>query len=452
MLEFLGYPKLDKKSKYMELLFICILIFGTKGYLFLELIPIIYFYIKRKELDLKIIYELIKISLFYKLMLVLIYPYGNMLNETFRAMIGLVLYEVFYLKKRIKFIKKDNWIVLGVISIYVLSLIWNYFSPGGIESLKLYSEKYKVLLFLPILCYLYKENIKLLSMAERLLPLCIIGMFVKFIELDFNLEQIYILKGNIISVFSLIIPYTFFYIFNDENYRTKLINTCLLILGIWIIIKAGARGALFSLIISISIGVILKYKIKGIIIALCGSVVLLGIVKANPRLDNHFMKVQDFSTRSRYYLIDAGIYTFKNNIVFGSGRGNTQKYFVEYSEKDFDPHKKLIADYPWEEDVVKNNYLRNFPDTHNIFVDSIAENGVLGIVQVIFIWILIPFSIFFTYLKKKKYIYLGILTSFIGVISAGMSWSLWTKHSLGVLYFIILLYIYIQNIEKLESN
>lgn len=442
MLEFLGYPKLDKKSKYMELLFICILIFGTKGYLFLELIPIIYFYIKRKELDLKIIYELIKISLFYKLMLVLIYPYGNMLNETFRAMIGLVLYEVFYLKKRIKFIKKDNWIVLGVISIYVLSLIWNYFSPGGIESLKLYSEKYKVLLFLPILCYLYKENIKLLSMAERLLPLCIIGMFVKFIELDFNLEQIYILKGNIISVFSLIIPYTFFYIFNDENYRTKLINTCLLILGIWIIIKAGARGALFSLIISISIGVILKYKIKGIIIALCGSVVLLGIVKANPRLDNHFMKVQDFSTRSRYYLIDAGMYTFKNNIVFGSGRGNTQKYFVEYSEKEFDPRKKLIADYPWEEDIVKNNYLRNFPDTHNIFIDSIAEYGILGIIRVIFMWILIPFSILFTYLKKKKYIYLGIFSAFIGFISAGMSWSLWTKHSLGVLYFVVLLYIF----------
>lgn len=452
MLEFLGYPKLDKKLKYMELFFICVLIFGTKGYLFLELIPIIYFYIKRKEFDFKRIYELIKISLFYKLMLVLIYPYGNMLNETFRAMIGLVLYEIFYLKKRIKFIKKDNWIVLGVISIYVLSLIWNYFSPGGIESLKLYSEKYKVLLFLPILCYLYKENIRLLSMAERLLPLCIIGMFIKFIELDFNLEQIYILKGNIISVFSLIVPYTFFYIFSDKNYRIKLINTCFLILGIWIIIKAGARGALFSLIISISMGVILKYKIKGIIIALCGSFILLGIVKANPRLDNHFMKVQDFSTRSRYYLIDAGIYTFKNNIIFGSGRGNTQKYFIEYSEKEFNPHKKLIADYPWEEDIVKNDYLRNFPDTHNIVVDSMAENGILGIVQVIFIWILIPFSILLTYLKKKKYIYLGIFSSFIGFISAGMSWSLWTKHSLGILYFIMLLYIYVQNSEKLESN
>ncbi|ERT66137.1 hypothetical protein HMPREF0202_02695 [Cetobacterium somerae ATCC BAA-474] len=385
-------------------------------------------------------------------MLVLIYPYGNMLNETFRAMMILVLYEIFYLKKNIKLIKKDNWIVLGVTSIYVLSLIWNYFSPGGIESFKLYSEKYKVLLFLPILCYLYKENIRLLLMVERLLPLCIVGMLIKFIELDFSLEQIYILKGSIISVFSLIIPYTFFYVFNDKNYKVKLISTCLLILGIWIVIKAGARGALFSLIISISIGIILKYRIKGVIGAILGSFILLGIVKANPRLENHFMQVQDFSTRSRYYLIDAGIYTFKNNIVFGSGRGNTQKYFIEYSEKEFDPRKKLIADYPWEEDIVKNNYLRNFPDTHNIFVDSIAENGVLGIVQVIFIWILIPLSVLFTYLKKKKYIYLGIFSSFIGFISAGMSWSLWTKHSLGVLYFIVILFIYIQNSEALESN
>ncbi|WP_330111451.1 O-antigen ligase family protein [Cetobacterium somerae] len=452
MLEFLGYPKLDKKLKYMELFFICILIFGTKGYLILELIPIVYFYIKRKELDLKRIYELIKISLFYKLMLVLVYPYGNMLNETFRAMTGLVFYEFFYLKKRIKFIKKDNWIVLGVTSIYLLSLIWNYFSPGGIESFKLYSEKYKVLLFLPILYYLYKNNIKLLSIIERLLPLCIMGIFIKFIESDFDLEQIYILKGNIISIFSLIVPYTFFCIFNDENYRIKLINTCLVILGFWIIIKAGARGALFSLIISISIGVVLKYRIKGIVIALCGSAILLGIVKANPRLDNHFMKVQDFSTRSRYYLMDAGIYTFKNNIIFGSGRGNTQKYFIEYSEKEFDPHKKLIADYPWEEDVVKNNYLRNFPDTHNIFVDSIAENGVLGIIEAIFMWILIPLNVLFAYLKRKKYLYLGICSSFIGFISAGMSWSLWTKHNLGILYFIVLLYIYVQNIGELESN
>ena len=436
----------------MELLFICILIFGTKGYLFLELIPIVYFYIKRKEIDLKRIYELIKISLFYKLMLVLIYPYGNILNETFRAMIGLVLYEILYLKKNIKFIKKDNWIVLGVTSIYILSLIWNYFSPGGIGSLKLYSEKYKVLLFLPILCYLYKNNIKLLLMTERLLPLCIIGMFIKFVELDFNLESIIILKGNIISIFSLLLPYTFFCIFNDKNHKVKLIDISLFILGNWIIIKAGARGALFSLIISISIGIILKYKIKGIVIALCGSAILLGIVKVNPRLDNHFMKVQDFSTRSRYYLIDAGIYTFKNNIIFGSGRGNTQKYFIEYSEKEFHPKKYLIADYPWEKDIVKNDYLRNFPDTHNIFIDSIAEYGILGIIQVIFIWILIPLSVLFTYLRKKKYIYLGIFSSFIGFISAGMSWSLWTKHSLGVLYFIVILFIYIQNNEKTRVN
>lgn len=451
MLEFLGYPKLDKKLKYMELFFICVLIFGTKGYLFLELIPIIYFYIKRKEFDFKRVYELIKISLFYKLMLVLIYPYGNMLNETFRAMIGLVLYEIFYLKKHIKFIKKDNWIVLGVTSIYILSLLWNYVSPGGIESFKLYSEKYKVLLFLPILCYLYKGNIKLLLMAERLLPLCIMGIFIKFIKLDFNLEKIIMLKGNIISTFSLILPYTFFYIFNDKNYKVKLIDIFLFLLGSWIIIKAGARGALFSLIISISIGVILKYKIKGIVIAIFGSALLLGIAKINPKLENHFMKVQDFSTRSRYYLIDAGIYTFKNNIIFGSGGGNTQKYFIEYSEKEFDSQKKLIANYPWEKDIIKNNYLRNFPDTHNIFIDSIAENGVLGIIKVIFMWILIPFGILYAYLKKKKYIYLGIFSSFMGFISAGMSWSLWTKHSLGILYFIILLYIYVENTEKLES-
>lgn len=450
MLEFLGYPKLEKESRYMELLFICILIFGTKGHLFFELIPISYFYIKRKEINLKRIYKLIKISLFYKLMLILIYPYGNMLNETFRAMLCLVIYEIFYLKKYIKFIKKDNWIVLGVILLYILSLIWNYCSPGGIESSKLYWEKYKILLFLPMLSYLHKGNMKLLLMVENILPLCIIGIIFKFIELDFNPAKIYILKGNIISVLSLIIPYTFFYIFNNKNYKIKLLNTFLFLLGIWIIIKAGARGALFALIISLSIGLLLKYKIKGMIIAIFGSILLLGVVKFDSRLEKHFMRIQDFSTRSRYYLIDAGVYTFKNNIIFGSGRGNTQKYFIEYSEKGFDPQKKLIAKYPWEEIEVKNNYLRNFPDTHNIFVDSIAENGILGIVQAVFMWILIPFSVFLTYLKKKECIYLGVFSSFIGFISAGISWSLWTKHSLGILYFVILIYIYIQNIEKTE--
>lgn len=450
MIEFLGYPKLDKKLKYIEILFICILIFGTKGYLFLELIPIVYFYIKRKEIDLKRIYELIKISLFYKLMIVLIYPYGNMLNETFRAMIGLVLYEILYLKKNIKFIKKDNWIVLGVTSIYILSLIWNYFSPGGIVSLKLYSEKYKVLLFLPILYYLYKENIILLSMVERLLPLSIVGMFIKFIGLDFNLEQITILKGNMISIFSLMMPYTFFIIFKEKSYKLKVLYIIILALGIWIITMDGARGALFSFIIAISIGIILKYKLKGVGVAFLGIFLLISLIKFDSRLESHFMKVKDFSTRSRYYLMDAGIYTFEKNIIFGSGHNNTQKYFIEYSENEFILEGEKLLKHSWEKETLKNSYLKKFPDTHNIFIDSLAEYGILGIGQIIFMWILIPFNMLMFSFKHKDYIYLGLFSAFIGFIAAGMSWSIWTRHSSGILYFIVLLYIYIANKEKLE--
>ena len=160
----------------------------------------------------------------------------------------------------------------------------------------------------------------------------------------------------------------------------------------------------------------------------------------SPKIGGHFLKVNDFSTRSRYYLVDAGIYTFKNNFIFGSGRGNTQKYFIDYSNTDFDPGKYLKNDQ--EIKITKEIYLKTFPDTHNIFIDFLAEYGILGIFISFFIGVILPINMCRKYFITKNNEILQILVSLISFLASGMSWSLWTRHNEGIPYFIVLLWFF----------
>lgn len=192
--------------------------------------------------------------------------------------------------------------------------------------------------------------------------------------------------------------------------------------------------------IGMIIGIILSRGWKGIIISgVLLFTVLIGL-KFSPKMEKHFLKINDFSTRSRYYLVDAGIYTFKNNFIFGSGRGNTQKYFIEYSNTDFNPKKHLKNDN--EIKITKEVYLKTFPDTHNIFIDFLAEYGILGIFITFFLGIVIPLDMCRQYFITKNNEILQILVSLISFFASGISWSLWTRHNEGIPYFIVLLWFF----------
>lgn len=424
----------DKFLKYSIVIFLLLLIFGTKGSLVLGIIPLSYLIYRKRDIGIIEILNILEQGIFYKFFISLIYEYGNMRNESIRLLLLLSIVNLFLNFKEINFKSEKILLILGIW--FFIGLLWNYLSPGNIESLKLFYKE-NIYLLIPLsLNILFIKNEVLLPMCKKMFPLAIFGLFFKVI----STTKVYEMKGNLISILSLIVPYTFFSIFLEKNKYLKFINLTAFITGIWIILKSGARGALGGIIIGIIFGIILNRGYTGIILSLVLLFIVLIGLKFSSKIENQFLKINDFSTRSRYYLVDAGIYTFKNNVIFGSGRGNTQKYFIEYSNTAFNPEKYLKNKN--EIKITKGVYLKTFPDTHNIFIDFLAEYGILGVFIVFFIGIVIPFNMCKQYFITKNNEILQILVSLISFFTSGMSWSLWTRHGEGIPYFVILLWFF----------
>lgn len=424
----------DKLLKYSMIIFLLILVFGTKGLLLLGIIPLSYFIYRKKDISKIEILNLFEQGAFYKFFVSLIYEYGNMRNESIRFLLLLAIINLFLNYKKVDF--KLCKLSITLAAWFFIGLLWSYLSPGNIESLKIFYKENIYLLIPFSLNILFIKNEILLSICKKIFPLTIFGLFFKVI----NTVKISEIKGELISVLSIVVPYTFFSIFLEKNKYLKFINLISFIVGIWIILKSGARGALGGIIIAIAIGIILNRGWKGIIVSGVSLVIIVLGLQFSPKIGERFLKINDFSTRSRYYLIDAGIYTFKNNFIFGSGRGNTQEYFIEYSNTNFNPKKYLKNDN--EIKITKEIYLKTFPDTHNIFIDFLAEYGILGIFITFFLGIIIPIDICRQYFIIKSNEILQILVSSISFLASGMSWSLWTRHNEGIPYFIMLLWFF----------
>lgn len=433
---------LKKKENFMlqilELIFIFLFIFGTKIYFFTAILLGIYMYITEYKNKKNYFFIFLNKLILYKFLLGNLLSYGNLKNESFRFMIGVsVLYLVFRNKK---FFREKNylkWSFLFVIS-FLLGILFNYFSPGNIRSVKIFIEDNKYLLvpFLLINSFLNKKY--LIKKLEYYVSLVGIVYFFKSVYWE-KIESLGFIKGNLISAISIALPFSFFIFLKEKNIKKKIIFFSIFIANLWIVVISGARGSLYSSLIVISFILVLNNKLKKILLYIS----FLGVTFyfLNKDFKNVFFRVKDFSTRSREYLMRAGIYCFKKNIFFGSGSGNTQKYLIDYSNTQFLLDNKLLSED--EVMIVKNDYLVNFPDSHNIFIDMLAQNGVYGVLAILLLFLFLPFKIFISYLKEKKMDYLVYMSGIGGYLIAGQSWSLWDKHSKGMLSFIVIITMYL---------
>ena len=427
---------IKKDKSLLEILFMIFFIFGTKAlfipaFIFLGIF-IYKEYYKEKKKNLIDIFNTLKTAVFYKFLLSILYPYGNIDDESFRMLILIYIIDSVYKFKIKKF--KISYFSYGVLSLFTLGIIWNYFSFGGIESVQEYIYR-NINLLLPVLLLdVYYSEKKYIKITKYIIPLTGLGIFIRYFE---NMDTVYILKGGMISLFSVILPFTLFFIFDLKNKKWKIFYSIIAILDIALIIKLGARAGLFGTLITVILILLISQNLKRILLFIVIVLIFLFGMTRIPNIENHFFRYRDFSTRSREYLIRAGVYCFEKNPVFGVGSGNTQKYFIEYSETKFLEENKLKNES--EINTVKNHYLRYFPDTHNIIVDFMAQNGIYGILFSVLLCMALPLYIMYIYLKTRKTKYLKYLGSILGFLVTGQSWSLWTKHNIGVIYLIIII-------------
>lgn len=427
---------IKKDKSLLEILFMIFFIFGTKvlfipAFIFFGILVYKEYY-KEKKKKLIDIFNTLKTAVFYKFLLSILYPYGNIEDESFRMLILIYIIDSVYKVKIKKF--KISYFSYGILSLFILGVVWNYFSFGGIESVKEYIYR-NINLLLPVLLLdVYYSEKKYIKITKYIIPLTGLGIFIRYFE---SMNTVYILKGGMISLFSVVLPFTLFFIFDLKNKKWKIFYSIIVMLDVVLIIKLGARAGLFGTLITFVLILLISQNLKRILFFITIVLILLFGMTRIPNVENHFFRYRDFSTRSREYLIRAGAYCFEKNPVFGVGSGNTQKYFIEYSETKFLEENKLKNES--EINTVKNHYLRYFPDTHNIIVDFMAQNGIYGIIFSVLLCMILPLYIMYVYLKTRKIKYLKYLGSVLGFLVTGQSWSLWTKHNIGVIYLIIII-------------
>lgn len=447
------YEKLKEKSK-LEILFMIFFIFGSQVVLAISIIFLILIMFQEKNKKGKIKWEnilfLLKEGVFYKFLLSIVYPYENIATESFRGIILIFLIDVFYKRKCKEFELKNK---IGIISLgfYILGIVWNYFSLGGVESIKVYIEINKFLLLPLVLGSLYfetNEKEEKIRYIEYTLPLAMVGYFFDRIDFDKIKYSMYVMKGGMISISSTIIPFSVYFCLEKKDRREKIIYLLVVLINVYLVIKSSARAGLYSFLISIFLVAILSQKIKNILkicIILCLFVFSLDKVF---NIQERMFRYTDLSTRSREYLIRAGVYSYSKSPVFGVGSGNTQKYFIEYAENGFLENNRLKNQKEIQQ--VKEKTLKKFPDTHNIIFDFIAENGVYGAFFSILLFFMLPCKMLCDYLKKKSSNLLKYVGGVLGFIISGQAWSIWTRHNQGVIYLIIIITIYFYKVKKEE--
>lgn len=183
-----------------------------------------------------------------------------------------------------------------------------------------------------------------------------------------------------------------------------------------------ARAAWIALIVSLHVVFLYYYKsqIKGLrwiflILIIMGLIFLfMGNVYSKAGLERFFVfrfynLHEDFSTLSRLDSIVAGYNMFKAHPFFGVGYGNYPFHFLSCAP-DF--HYVLFAWLP--------QGIFTFPNAHNIFVNYLAETGIIGAFAICLLLLTVLITTFNAIKRTHDSFYrpvlIGYFASFVAVV------------------------------------
>lgn len=203
-----------------------------------------------------------------------------------------------------------------------------------------------------------------------------------------------------------------------------------------VILNTFSRGALIGLILSLLIYfLIISSKKKNIIVAICIFFFLMLFLFQSEyikRFEN--IKVKNYTTSEieRIGLMYAGLQLFNENLLVGVGVNNYRTHFRKYF-----PFKKLFP----------NQY--SHYHSHNIIINIMAEQGLLGIITAMFLLIALIQKIM--YLKRKSFdklsYHLSIFLIIFGLyaIVHQMFDVIFTVYGRHICYMLIVFYFVILN-------
>lgn len=322
----------------------------------------------------------------------------------------LVISSLFFIKK---FNFKDlNKINKGFLILILITPIFDFFSPGGLESAMVSIQKsYRFLpLFLaPIFLKTFKQ-IKgfMVCISISVLINCFYVLNV-YRKLNWNFDIRYeTLPGvqdssHCLLGLSYVVLALILIAYKEKNKLFTLFFSFIYIFSLFIIFISKTRGAWLGLFFSMFffLSIILDKKVI-ITLVISFTLLLTGIVslKKEAIINNMYYQrltsiknTKSASPRIRLMLWEAAFDIWRENPIFGVGKDNSPEFYVEYFEKNIDKVKKSLPDKDSQEalfDIAKAG------NTHSMYLDNLVNMGLFS-----FYWIGLMIYIFLCQIVKS---------------------------------------------------
>ncbi|MGL5982188.1 MAG: O-antigen ligase family protein [Cetobacterium sp.] len=341
-----------------------------------------------------------------------VYIYGaSLITSKGGVNIGLALMTLsalFFIKniKMEKIEKEYKFIML----ILFLTPIFDYFSAGGFESTKVtLKQMYRFLpMFVAPIFLTSKERIErfMYLITGSVFINCIYGINLyrlnswnfssRYKSITTYMDSAHALVGLSFIVLGLIVIEL-----KNTKYKNLIYLLPVYILNLWCVLLGQTRGAWLALIGGLVLFSVLSIPRK-IILPLV-IVLGLGVGLGSKSFENNIYvkRLQsiksnsDDSKKIRLLMWEASLNIYKENPIFGVGKDNSPKYYLEYFDKT-NSYSKVSQ---WSIPMMKS--VATAGNAHNMYFENLVNMGALFFALLGF-WAYILFKSFINVLKNKK--------------------------------------------------
>lgn len=300
--------------------------------------------------------------------------------------------------------------------------IFDMLSPGGFASAKVtlkQSYRFLPLFMMPIFLNTMERVKKFMGLITiSVLINCIYGLAlyrkknwnfnIRYESITTIMDSAHALVGLSFVVLAMAII-----LFKERKRLLGFLTLGIYMLNIGCVLLGQTRGAWLGFIAGIFLFILLSFNKKIIIgFMIISSIGIFG-VKSGKLEDNRYYNrfttinnLDDSSNKIRLLMWEASLEIYKKHPVFGVGKDNSPKYFLEYFEKN-DSYSKVEN---WSVPMMKSVATSGNP--HNMYFDNLVNMGALFFVLLSYwMWIFARVSLMVVKGKKDDEGHWIVLTS-----------------------------------------
>ena len=292
-------------------------------------------------------------------------------------------------KEKLTFIKEEKIIFLFLILLPIFSLL----SPGGVKSFSIaFQKNYRYLGIFLIPIFLTNKEIlkKVVGLVSISFIICFVNAMKVYKDLGWNMASRFasfsentLNEAHMLAMLSMFFFVIFIYSLKNSQIKIKIYNFIIFILSIVALVLSQGRGAWIATVGSFIFILILliRENKKAVFVFLAVFLLLGGITQTDTFKNNQYVQriksikdIDNDSPKIRLLMWEGAANIFKKNPVFGVGRDNSGKYYLDYFEK--------TGSYSKVHDGASLKRIAIAGNAHSMYFTSLCEEGLLAFVFV----------------------------------------------------------------------